>query len=507
MTTISSASRILGLASGLDVDAMVSSMMAAHRIPMDKLEQEKQYLQWQQEDYRTLNTALYEFRDQVFDMRLEGTFNKYSATSSQESVASVKVGGSSIEGNHVVTVNQLASGVSKASSSALAPEKDGDGKMLTLFDQFTEFADRGFTASDNITVTINGTSLEFDLDQDNIYTLSEKLNNSYLGIKANYDSTSHRFFLSTTATGTHSEISISEDSSGLFSNGVHESILKLNINDGVTYRGQNASINIGDALGIESSSNSLMVNGLSLELKQEGTTSIIVSPDTEAVVDSVKELVEAYNKVLSTLYNKLMEKPNRAYAPLTKAQKDEMSDEEIEKWEGQARRGLLRNDSVLQNIISSMRGLASGMVKGLNGDYASFSSIGIKTGLYSTNGKLLLNEDKLREALAQDSQGVQRLFTQSGPSEQEKGIAVRLYELTITGINYISDKAGSTSSPNSADNTSIGDRLKEVDNNINKWEKRLQDIEKRYYSEFTMLEIMINKMNSQAAWLAQLTES
>jgi flagellar hook-associated protein 2 len=501
ISMVNSINRYLGLASGLDTESIVSGMMVAHRIPVDKLEQEKQKLEWQQEDYRSLNKSLYEFRDQVFDMKLESTFNSRLATSSNENAAVVKAGSNALEGSYMITVNQLASGVSKASASALAASKNSNGKTLTLFDQFSSLSDRGFTENDTIKVKINGTELSFDLGQDNIYTMVEKINQSDLGVRAVYDSGSNRFFLNTTATGVNSQIVITEDDSNFFSNGEFNSILKLNIDQDVVYQGQNASIDIGDAKNIESENNSITINGLSLDLKSQGNTLITVSNNADSIVDSIKQFIQSYNKIIDTLYSKTTEKINRDYAPLTKAQKDEMSEDQIEKWEEKARSGLLRNDSSLQNLINKMRSSISGIVPGLNGISNSLSSIGITNGSYGTNGKLILDksgEDKLRKAITENPESVKKLFT-----DAENGISVKLYNSVNEGIQYLSDKAGASFSTSSVDDSFIGKRLKEVKKDISRWEKRIQDIENKYYSQFTMLENMMSKMNSQASWLTQ----
>ena len=49
--------RIGGLASGMDIDGIVSELMTAERMPLDKIEQKKIYTEWQRDDYRTMNTA------------------------------------------------------------------------------------------------------------------------------------------------------------------------------------------------------------------------------------------------------------------------------------------------------------------------------------------------------------------------------------------------------------------------------------------------------------------
>lgn len=48
--------------SGMDIDSMVKSMMATKNLRMDRLNQDKQVLQWQRESYREVSSKLYDFR-------------------------------------------------------------------------------------------------------------------------------------------------------------------------------------------------------------------------------------------------------------------------------------------------------------------------------------------------------------------------------------------------------------------------------------------------------------
>ena len=61
--------RISGLASGMDIDTIVSDLMKAERIPLDKLNQNKQTLEWQRDDYRAMNTLLLDFRSTLTQLR------------------------------------------------------------------------------------------------------------------------------------------------------------------------------------------------------------------------------------------------------------------------------------------------------------------------------------------------------------------------------------------------------------------------------------------------------
>lgn len=55
--------RISGMVSGLDVDTLVKQMITAKRVPLDKLNQQKQILQWQRDNYREINSKLVDFQN------------------------------------------------------------------------------------------------------------------------------------------------------------------------------------------------------------------------------------------------------------------------------------------------------------------------------------------------------------------------------------------------------------------------------------------------------------
>lgn len=64
---MSSTMRIGGLASGMDIDKIVGDLMKAERMPLDKLTQKKQYLEWQRDDYREMNTLLQSLDQTIFN--------------------------------------------------------------------------------------------------------------------------------------------------------------------------------------------------------------------------------------------------------------------------------------------------------------------------------------------------------------------------------------------------------------------------------------------------------
>ncbi|MBO8167959.1 MAG: flagellar hook-associated protein 2 [Thermoanaerobacteraceae bacterium] len=495
--------RVSGLATGMDIESIVKDLMKAERIPLDKLQQEKQLLEWKQEDYREINKSLFELRDVVFDMKLQGTFNTKNAASSNESVLEAAAGGSATEGIYTVTVNSLAEGVSKASTAGLADETD-NGNTKTLYQQFqAEFDARGITSTDNISFTLNGTTITVDLDQDNIYTLVSKINDADLGVKASYDADLNRFFLTTETTGSSAQITVSADSANLLSTGTNNSILKLNLDTGTTYTGKDASYDFGDAKGLTSSTNSATINGLTLYFKGTGTATVTVTRDTDALFEKIKDFVEKYNETLEKITEKLQEKRYRDYPPLTEAQKEEMTDKQVELWEEKARSGLLRNDWILNDLVSNMRMAVNSIVENISSQYKSLAEIGISTSNWYEMGKLHINEDKLKEALNKDPEGIKKLFTNASDIDSEKGIAYKLYDVVVNGTERITDKAGRDSSFSLVDNSYIGEKLRQMNEEIDQWEERLNEIEDRYWREFTRMERAINQMNAQSMWLAQ----
>ncbi len=388
-----------------------------------------------------------------------------NADSSAAGVATASAAANANDGTYSIKVNQLATSVSKASTAELAGGISASGSSLTLFEQFSEFAARGHLATDNISVTINGQTLEFDLDVDNMTTVASKINQAGLGVAASYDSKLNRFFINTTTTGSDAKISIAADTAGFFANlGVDDStsMLKLNVNQAVDYTGQNASIDFGDATGLVSSANAITVNGITINLKGQGSSTITVTRNIEGVIDSINKFVDSYNTTLKTLYDKLQEERDPEFPPLTDAQKDEMSDSQIEDWEKKAKSGLLRNDERLKSIINSFRSASSTSVNGIDRAYNALSAIGIKSESYDKSGQLVVDEDVLREALTKDPDAVKELFTTSSTVDSQQGIAAKLYQKTLSGISYLADKAGSSTSTGTVDSSILGKKISKL---------------------------------------------
>jgi len=472
--------RFGGMASGLDTESIVKQLMQVQRMKVDRYAQQKQTLEWKREDYRDINTKLLTLRNTVFDLQLESSFMGKKVTSSDESILKATAKNTAVEGRFEIVVKQLASGVTKESNYS----KDAgiaDNKLVHAG-----------------TFKLNGVKITLSAGE-SVAQIAAKINavSSDTKVKATYDADKNMFYLMTTNTGSEAKITITDSQ---FSD---VSFLQ----NFTSASGKNAVITFNGGSDIEFASNQFTFNNINFDLKKADpntTVTVSVDPDIDGIVDKIKSFVENYNAVMEKIGTKLSEKRYRAFPPLTDEQKEAMKESDIEKWEEKARSGLLTGDSLLSGLYSNIRIAASSAIEG-EGKYRTLSSIGITTLSWYDQGKLYIDEDKLRTALTEDLDGVIKLFTATKDADGSDGIATRLYSTVNSGMKSITDKAGSSSSL--VDQSYLGKEIDEIDDRIEQMEDYLIRVEERYWAQFTALESALQQMQSQSNWLTSMLGS
>ncbi|MDF2065808.1 flagellar filament capping protein FliD [Bacillus sp. Cr_A10] len=235
------------------------------------------------------------------------------------------------------------------------------------------------------------------------------------------------------------------------------------------------------------------------------TINLTASSDINAMVDKVKEFVEKYNELIGGMNTSLKEKKYRDFPPLTDEQRKDMSEKEQELWDEKAKSGLLRSDSIVSGGLSEMRNAIYGRVGNEDNIIDTLAEMGVTTSnSYSDGGKLVINEEKLRKALTENPDQVVKTLTQSGEkatdsSEDTRGIVQRLRDSMKDFTLNIEKKAGKASSTDQQ--YSIGKSLIDTNSRISNFQRRLEDIESRYWRQFTAMEQAISKANQQSAFL------
>ncbi len=270
--------------------------------------------------------------------------------------------------------------------------------------------------------------------------------------------------------------------------------------------GQNAILTV-DGTDIERNTNTFELDGITMEITStydasNGPISLTTSRDTDKIVDSLKSFVEDYNNLIEELNKQLTETANyKKYAPLTDAQKKEMSDKEIELWEEKSKQGLLHNDSNISSFLGDMRMVLYSSVEGAG---LSLYDIGIETSdNWRDNGKLVIDEDALRSAVATNPDAIATLFT-----DRDQGLGVKMQNAIKAAANVSSGSPGSmvryagTKDVLTTSNT-LYEEMKHITETLSNLNTKYQLEKTRYWKQFTAMEQAISNMNSQSSWLTQ----
>ncbi|WP_282020724.1 flagellar filament capping protein FliD [Planomicrobium okeanokoites] len=483
--------RISGLATGMDIDQIVKDLMAAEKMPLDRLTQKKMWTEWQQESYREFNLSLSNLRTSTSSLRFSSAFNAYSATSSNAASLGVSTTASAMTGTYTAEVVSIAS-AAKVNSSAGIENSPGvkakSGDQIGTAGTITVTGSGGATATVDVTATMTFSDVA--------KAIQDSTAASVPALRASFDNTTSRFFIASKGMGVDQNFSMSFSDAALADKIVNNG----GTTTAMTTNGQDGSVNF-DGIPITGlKSNQTTVNGLTLNLNQVGTSTITVNSDTAKPLESIKSFVENYNKTIADIEAKLIEKRYPDFQPLTDDQKKAMTENEIELWEEKSRSGLLRNDPTLQTALQELRRNLTGAVDdlGLLGNISTLSEIGITTGSYTNGGKLFIDDAKLQKALADKPDEVMNLFTKK---TGDLGIAERVYQGLNDAVKSLSTRAGNPGS--FIDNSTLSKSIKRMESDISNWQDKLSRIEGRYWKQFTAMEKAMNQMNSQSMWMQQ----
>ena len=427
MSSISSI-RLSGLATGMDTDAMVKSMLTADQEKIDKAQQKEQTVKWQQEIYREVMSDIIDFNDKYFSLTSKDSilsnsaWNTLSITSSNSSVISATGNAGATNVDYKFNVKKLAE-TAKAQSSIEGLKKES--KLVSLGakegEQFKFELGKDDTGN-----TIYSSDITIEAD-DTIDTLITKINNSVDGkIKASYSEMTGKFTVETKDTGSNTEFKIvGEDGSSskaldfldLKTKNSSGNLVKFDENGA---KGSNSEIEVSSKDGtfkkiLSQESNTFTIDNIKYTVNSTGSAEITSKQDASSVVQKMKTFVDDYNKIMDKIYDLVTEKKDSDYSPLTEAQKEEMSEDEIKDWEKKAKQGILRNDSEMRRFMDSMQNAIFGDKMNI------LNEMGISTAEdYNKRGQISLDESKFTEALENDSQKVYKAFAGGSNSMMEK---------------------------------------------------------------------------------------
>lgn len=445
-----------GIGSGLDINSIVSQLVAAERSPVEtRLNSKESLIQARLSAFGSLKSSLTNFQSSLSTLKNADTFSKHTTAVSDSTIFSASSTTSASAGSYSVQVEQLASG-HKIASQAYA---DSDTSV----------------GSGELTVSVNGEAFSITLaeGEDSLIAIRDAINsaedNSGVSASIVNDQDGAHLVFSATETGVENAINISvvNGASGDLSQLAFDTGLETQLSSMVEKTEALDSIVIVDGFTQTSSTNKVddMIEGVSFNLLKASpgdVFSLNITQDTGVVKKAVESFVKNYNSLMTTI-NDLT-----AYDPEANTA------------------GLLQGDSAMRSVANRLRQEMGTIVGGLGSELASLAEIGVTTG---DKGKLVIDSSKLDDIIDSDFEDLSGIF--SG----ENGYATRLDTLIgdLTSSNgVLANRTDGLSS-----------QVDRIASQREALDLRIASIEARYQAQFSALDSLLGQLNATGDFLSQ----
>ncbi|MGM0774177.1 MAG: flagellar filament capping protein FliD, partial [Pseudomonadota bacterium] len=259
------------------------------------------------------------------------------------------------------------------------------------------------------------TNIEIDETNDTLQGMANAINDSDAGVSASIinTGTGYRLVMSANDTGEANRINISAadaDGNNTDAGGLSQFVMNDQVqNLDETTAAEDALFSI-NGIEVTSASNTVedVVDGLTFDIKETGSSSVVVDRDTGKVAERVQEFVDKFNAVQSTI--------------------SELTDFDAEEGQG----SILTGDSTVRSIQNQLKRVLSDMVPGLeNANVRSLADVGITTDWQS--GELQFDSQKFEQQLLDNPDDVTALFAEQGRASDSQVEFVRSGNNTEAG--------------------------------------------------------------------------
>jgi|HigsolmetaAR205D_1030408.scaffolds.fasta_scaffold00231_25 flagellar hook-associated protein 2 len=440
----------LGIGSGLDLNTLVAQLVAAERAPkQQQITKQQSKVAVELSAIGTLKGALSAFQGAASALKLPTSFNVFAAKSSNEEVFTVSAGELAPPGDYDVEVASIAT-AEQISSRAFANGETTIGTgTLTI-----SVGEQSFTVEiGEDSATLKGIRDAINRASDNTgvrATIVNGTDGAHLVLTSQKTGEANRLTVTTSGAGLD-VLAYSEEAPNEYTQirAAQDAIIYI---AGTEHR--SASNTVTGA-----------IEGVTLNLVKAdvgNVHSLTIARNIDTLVTRVNTFVTQFNSLAGVMASQ------QSYEPTTKTA------------------GALLGDPLLRGIESSLRRELSRPIEGASPPYNTLSSIGITV---KVDGKLELDQTKLRQALETDFAAVQRLF--SG----EDGIAMRIDK--ALSPHLASD--GSLAQRNET----LNSRNKKLEDDLAALDARMAVIEQRYIKQFTALDALLAQLQTQSNYLAQ----
>lgn len=356
-------------------------------------------------------------------------------------------------------------------------------------------------------LSINGTEIYLDKDT-TVSSMISAVNKSAAGVTMTYSSLSGSFTLEAKELGSGGKVEVGDTTLG---RGL--GLVDDNGTVGIS-EGQNAIFEV-NGQEVYLNDNTYTIDGNTFTFNEDMTIgetyTVNVTKDSSSVKETLKKFVESYNQLIDDVYGYIGKAPatdddGNKYEPLTSAEKEEMSEDEITKWEEKAKQGVLYNDSTVSTIMSQMRSALYTSVTLDDGSKFGIYGMGIKTSSeWSEHGKLEIDEDAFDKAFEKGEDAIIKLFTDSDNGMMAKLNKVMDGAVKSSGAEEnrgtLIRKAGKADSSVTTDSTIYKEMVK-MQNRLKELQNRYDSKEEYWWKVFTNMETAMTDLNSQTSYIS-----
>ena len=463
-----------GIGSGLDVNSIVSQMVALEKRPLMQLQTQAASIQTRVSAYSQIKSLMSTLGDAAAKLTRDGSWNAMSVSSTNSTAVSATVSGIASATSFGISVQQLARAQSVASSAVAKDAAIGGGTMhiqlgtwlhTTPPAQFTPGVDSPLDISVSAT--------------DSLTQIAAKINDANGGVTATVlrDASGERLLVRSKATGEASgfRIQVTEDGGapGLSALAFDpQNAPGTGMAANAVQYAQNTQAKI-NGIDVTSTDNTFAdtIPGLKITVAQVTAAgeevTMKVGADTASMKKNIQDFVTAYNAV-----NELLSASTKYDAETKTA-------------------GVLQGDNTAVGLQSALRMMTMNGVGG-TGALQRLSDIGISM---ERGGKLTVDDAKLNTAL-QDPESLKPLFaTAAGSTGQGGGIAVQFKNFTsgLLALDGLMNNKADALEAASKRNLSEQDKV----NN------RAAVVEKRLRAQYTALDAKMGQLSALNSYISQ----
>ncbi|MDQ6628517.1 MAG: flagellar filament capping protein FliD [Pseudomonadota bacterium] len=480
MTTITSSTGTIsstGIGSGLDVNAIVTSLMAVESLPLHALQTKATTLQTNLSAFGQLQSLVSALQDAAKPMFDPNSFALTNSSSTDPTSVSAGTSTGAAPGIYAVSVSSLSSGqslVSQAGQFTAGTSVVGTGSLTIRLGTWSGTGNSVFTpasTSADITVPIGAT-------ENTLAGIAAKINAANAGISASVvtDASGARLALQSSATGAGNGFRVvvadsdagNSDAIGLSRLAYDPATNPAQMTLAQSASNTQASIN---GIAVSSSSNTLsgVIDNITFNLSKVTTqpVTVNVSRNTDAIKGRVAAFVAAYNNLNNYLATEThYDSTTQTAAPL-------------------------QGDSTATSIQNQLHAMLS-QSTGASTVFATLNSIGVQA---QKGGALVLDDAALNNAVAKLPELTKALAHVDAAKPGNNGFGKRFTDWTGSLLSFGGALPGkkasiqSSLSANQKDQSALNDRLAQT-------KARLQ-------AQYTALDKTMAKANALASFVTQ----